>query len=168
MPRYRRRRTRGIRPVIQSFKKVINEAPVAQAAGSRSVLITTGVDSTAAGQTSPTDVDVPTGSLIKYLELQMGLGQIVGGSVIVHYSLQLMRSQQVAVPSNVVGGSPRRNQVFRQYCFALGINQNFNRVIKFPVPERFQRVREGDNWVLEITTSNTLTQVFQFIYKFYR
>ncbi len=157
-----------MRPVIQSFKKVINYAGVSQAAGNRDLPITNGQDSVAAGQTSPTDTSVPTGSVVKFIEVQIALGQIVGGSVLVHYSMQLLHNGQTTVASNVVGGSPQRNQVFRQYSFSLGINQNFNRTIAFKIPSRFQRIREGDLWILQITTSNTLTQQFQMIYKFYR
>ncbi len=168
MPRHYQRRRAMPRAVVQSFKKVINIAAVSQAAGSRNITLSQGVDSVAAGQTGPTDAQVPTGAIIKFFEIQIGLGQIVGGSVIVHYSVQLVRTDQTAVISNVVGGSAKRNQVFRQNLYSLGINQNFNRTIPFKIPPRFQRVREGDIWLLEITTSNTLTQVFQIIYKFYR
>ncbi len=155
-------------PVIQSYKKVLNYAPVAQAAGSRDIVLSKGEDSVAAGQTGPTDADVPTGAIIKYIEVQVALGQIVGGSVTVHWSLQRLHVSQGTVNSNVVGGSPQRNQVLLQQMFILGINQNFNRTLKFKIPRKFQRVRENDFWILEITTSNTLTQAFQVIYKFYR
>ncbi len=156
------------RAVIQSFKKVINEAPASTAAGSRNIIFVTGVDSVAAGQTGPGDSGVPTGSVIRFVEIQISLGQIVGGSVFVHYSLQLLRSGQSAVASNVIGGSNRRNQVMHQNMYQLGINQNFNRTLKMKIPRMFQRIREGDLWLLEVTTGNTLTQAFQIIYKFYR
>ena len=169
MPRhYRSRRSSMPRQVIQSYKKVLNFAPVSQAAGSRNIIYATGVDSVAAGQTSAIDSDVPTGCIIKFVTIQISLGQIVGGAVFAHMSIQRLGNSQPAVPSNTVGGSPQRNQVFRQFMKQLGINQNYNQTITFKVPPKFQRVREGDNWLLEITTSNTLTQAFQVIYKFYR
>ncbi len=165
----RSRRRSMPRQVVQSFKKVINEAPVSQAAGSRSIIISQGVDSVAAGQTSPTDADVPTGSIIKFIEIQVAMGQITGGAVFAHCSIQQMRSQQTAIPSNVIGGSPRRNQVFHQFLWEFGVNQSWSRIIKFKVPPRFSRVREGDSWIFEITTSGgSVTQAFQIIYKFYR
>ncbi len=163
-----RRRSRPMGQVIQSFKKVLNFAPVSQAAGSRNIIFTTGQDSVAAGQTSPTDAQIPTGAIVRFVEIQMSLGQIVGGAVFAHCSIQLIRSGQTPIPSNVIGGNPQRNQVFHQFMYSIGINQNFNRSIKFKVPKFVQRVREGDFWVFEITTSNTLTQSFQVIYKFYR
>ncbi len=163
-----RRRTRPMGQVVQSYKKVLNFAPVSQGAGSRNIIFTIGQDSVAAGQTTPTDANIPTGAVVKFVEIQMSLGQIVGGAVFAHCSIQQIRSGQSSIPSNIIGGNPQRNQVFHQFMYQLGINQNFNRTIKFKVPGRFQRVREGDFWVFEITTSNTLTQAFQIIYKFYR
>ncbi len=163
-----RRRSSMPRAVVQSYKKVINFAPASIGSGSANQIFVTGVDSVAAGQTGPTDSGVPTGSVIRFVEIQIALGQIVGGAVFVHYSLQLLRGGQAAVPSNVIGGSNRRNQVLHQNMFQLGINQNFNRTLKMKIPRMFQRVREGDLWLLEVTTSNTLTQAYQIIYKFFR
>lgn len=169
MPRhYGRRRSMGPRQVIQSFKKVLNFAPASTGAGSKNVVLSIGQDSVAAGQTSATDNGVPTGAIIKYFEIQLAYSQIVGGSVFVHYSIQQLRSGQSAILSNVVGGSPQRNQVFLQGMASIGINQNWNRSIKFKIPRKFQRVREGDLWLIEITNSNTLVMAEQVIYKFYR
>ncbi len=166
MPRHRR--SMGMRPVIQSYKKVLNIAPLSTSAGTTGHTLTQGVDSVAAGQTSVTDAQVPTGCLIKYIEIQLAWSQIVGGSVFVHYSLQLVHNAQTAIISNVVGGNPQRNQVFHQWFVSLGINQNFNRIIKFKIPKKFHRVREGDKWILTVTNSNTLVMGYQIIYKFYR
>ncbi len=156
------------RQVIQSYKKVLNFAPVSQASGSRNIIYATGVDSVAAGQTSPTDSDVPTGSVIRFVTIQMSLGQIVGGAIFAHMSIQRLGNSQPAIASNVIGGSPQRNQVFRQMMVSVGENQNMNHTYTFKVPPKFQRLREGDNWLLEITTTGTLVQAFQIIYKFYR
>lgn len=166
--RFARRRMSMPRQVIQSYKKVLNIAPATIAAGSNNNIFVTGVDSVAAGQASPIDSGVPTGSIIKFIEIQIACGQIVGGSVFIHYSLQLLRSGQSSVPSNVVGGSNRRNQVLHQNFYQLGINQNFNRTLKMKIPRMFQRIREGDLWLLEMTNSNSLAIGFQIIYKFFR
>ena len=166
MPRFRRRRS--MTSTVQSFKKVLNHAPASFGAGSRTLNMTTGTDSVAAGQTSPTDSQVPTGAILKFIEIQISYGQISGGAVFAHCSIQLLRANQTAIASNVVGGNPQRNQVFHQMMYQLGINQNFNRTIKFRIPKKFGRVREGDKWIWEITSSGTLTQAHQFIYKFYR
>ncbi len=171
MPRYRRplrSRMSMPRAVVQSYKKVLNFAPASIAAGGRDIVLAVGVDSVAAGQTGPTDANVPTGCIIKHVEIQISLGQIVGGAVFAHMSLQKLENSQPTIASNVIGGSPQRNQVFRQLMKQLGINQNFNYTVKFMIPKKFQRMREGSNWVFQIQTSNTLTQSFQIIYKFYR
>lgn len=157
-----------MRAVIQSYKKVLNFAPVSQAAGSRNINLANGVDSVAAGQTGPTDDDVPTGCIIKSFNIDVSLAQIVGGAIFAHYSIQKLHTSQPSVASNVVGGNPTRNQVHRQYMKSIGENQNFNQTIRFKIPPKFQRMREGDIWLLEITTSGTVVQAFQCIYKFYR
>ncbi len=164
----RRRRSTRMAPVIQSYKKVLDFAPTSVGAGNSTYNLTDGTDSVAAGQTSPTDDTVPTGCVVKYIEIQMAMSQIVGGSVFLHYSIQLIHAGQSSINSNVVGGSPQRNQVFFQDLQSIGINQNWNRKLKFKIPKRFQRVRDGDKWILEITNSNTLVQAVQVIYKFYR
>jgi len=165
----RGRRTSSVaRPIVQSFKKVLNFAPVSQAAGSRDIILVIGQDSVAAGQTGPIEPNVPTGSIVKFVDISLSFGQIVGGAVFAHCSIQLLHSGQTSIPSNIIGGNPQRNQVMHQFMYSIGINQNFNRTIKFKVPKKFQRIREGDFWVFEITSSNTLTQALQVIYKFYR
>ncbi len=166
MPRHFRRSRMA--PVIQSYKKVLNYAPTSFTAQSQNFIITIGQDSVPAGQTGPTDQGVPTGSVVKFFELQQAYANLSGGSSYVHYSIQLLRTDQTAIPSNVVGGSPKRNQVFYQRVDNVGANQNYNRAIKFKIPKRFQRVREGDIWLLEVTNSATIVMAHQFIYKFYR
>jgi len=67
-----------------------------------------------------------------------------------------------------VGGDPIRNQVHLQLLRMLGANQNVNFHIKFKVPKQFQRVREGDFWLL-VTESDVVTNsAWQFIYKHFR
>ncbi len=169
MPRHYRRsgRTR-MAPVIQSYKKVLNFAPTSIGAGGTNYSLTSGVDSVAAGQTSVTDPNIPTGAVLKFIEIQLAFSQIVGGSVFVHMALQQLHTGQSVVAANVVGGNPARNQVFYQSLDSIGINQNWNRKIRLKIPKKFQRVREGDTWILQVQSSNTLTQALQVIYKFYR
>lgn len=166
---YRRGRRRTVRAPVQSFKKVINIAPASVGAAANNVtVIATGVDSVAAGQTSAIDSNVPTGSIIKYIEVHFNAQNLVNVAAFMHIAFQYLENGQSVVSPNVVGGSPQRNQVLRQDMFSVGQNQNVNRVYRFMIPKKFQRVREGRSWRFVSQCDQISTQVTQCIYKFYR
>ncbi len=172
MPRhYSRRMGRGsgMRPVIQSYKKVINHAPASHTAGTNiSFNLTSGIDSVAAGQTSVTDVGVPTGAVIKYIEIQFAAGNSTATPLFLHIAIEQLLSGQALVPPNAVGGNPLRNQVFHQALYQIGERESFNRTFKFKIPKQFQRVREGTSWRLITTGDVVWNSAVQVIYKFYR
>lgn len=157
-----------MRPVIQSYKKVIDIPQTAQAAGVVQKVISTGVDSIAAGQTSATDPNVPTGSVIKYIEIQYSCINLTAVAHTHGWAIEKLHSGQGNVGPFVVGGSPIRNQVHRMGLMMMGANQNNNRTIKFKIPKKFQRVREGDSWVFITDANLVYTDAARFIYKFYR
>ncbi len=164
----RRRRSLGINP-IQSFKKVLNFAPTSRAAAATIVeQLVKGVDGVAARQTSPTDSDVPTGSIIKFIEIQFSWTNLVSISHFLHMSIQHLRANQASVSPLLVGGDPQRNQVFWQMMRATGKDQNANIVVRFKIPTSFQRVRAGDKWDFVFNGSAVYTNAMQVIYKFYR
>lgn len=157
------------RNVIQSYKKVLNQALISR--GSASDLdfnLTSGVDSIAAGQTGVIDADVPTGSVVKYIEILLAFTNLVAVSNILNFGIQLVHSGQTPVSMLTVGGNPQRNQVFRQYLKSIGKEQNSNFTIKFKVPPKFQRIREGDRWVFSRNGSAVFAEAFEVHYKFYR
>ncbi len=157
------------RAVVQSFKKVINEAPASTAAGANRVMVlATGVDSVAAGQTGPTDVQVPTGSVIKYMEILLTVGNSTLANVFAHVAIQYILSTQANISPNVIGGSNQRNQVLHQDMFAVQQSQNTNRKYKFKIPKKFQRLREGMSWRLVLQADLLTSAAGQIIYKFYR
>ncbi len=167
MPRHYRRS--GMAPVIQSFKKVLNFAPASRAAGANiTASISVGQDSVAAGQISTNDPNVPTGSIIKFFEIQWSLGNLTDGNNFLHCTIQRTHSGQSTIAANVVGGSPQRNQVFMQRSFQLGDRQSGSRTYRFKVPKKFQRVREGDAWFFTRTGNAVYTDALQVIFKFYR
>ncbi len=163
-----RRRSGGIRAVIQSYKKVINFAPASFGAGFNSQFIATGVDSVAAGQTGATDVNVPTGSIIKYFEVQFCVSNSVATACYVNCSVQYALSGQGFVNPDSVGGAGQRNQVLHQDLFTVGNQQNSTHKFKFKVPKKFQRLREGMSWALTWSNNVTVNNKTQIIYKFYR
>lgn len=168
MPRHFRRSS-SPRPVIQSFKKVLNFAGTSQSAGTtiqKDLVI--GVDSVAAGQTGVTDANVPTGAIVKYIEITLCVTNLVAVSDFVHVAIQQLHSGQTKVSPQTVGGNPQRNQVFFQQMFSVGKEQNSTHVYRFKIPKKFQRVREGDKWIFTSIYSVVSTDILQAIYKFYR
>ncbi len=167
--RRRSRRRSSPRAVIQSFKKVINTGPSSRPATTKVDFdVSKGVDSVAAGQISAVDVDVPTGSVIKGFEVQYCVQNLVNVAAFLHVSIQQLRANQLSIDPRVVGGDPQRNQVFWQRVYCIGQNQNVNIIKRFKIPPKFQRVRDGDEWVLTVISSQVYTDTYQAIYKFYR
>ncbi len=164
-----RMRARSLGNVVQSYKKVLNFAPTSRAAAATIVqVLVQGVDSTAAGQTGPTDPFVPVGSIVKYIEIQFSWTNLVLVSLFTHFAIQHLRSGQAAVSPLLVGGDPQRNQVHLQLMKSLGQTQNGNLTIKFRIPPKYQRVRDGDKWDLVFNGNAVYVQATQVIYKFYR
>lgn len=157
-----------MRNVIQSFKKVLNHAPTSLAAGQNTYTLVDGEDSVAAGQTSATDSGVPTGSVIKFIEIQFSAVNLVSVAAYMHVSIQHLRSGQSPIAANAVGGNPQRNQVHFQKMYTLAPDQNQNFVFRFKIPKKYQRVRDGDVWQFVNYCDQTHTAAMQVIYKFYR
>ncbi len=156
------------RQVIQSFKKVLNIAPASVTAGTNVVALSLGTDSVAAGQTTTTDNAVPTGSIIKFFEIQHALGNLASTACFIHMAIELLHDGQSLVSPNVIGGNKRRNQVFHQALYQVGLDQSNTRTYKFKVPKKYQRVREGDAWQFIWLNSETVSSAVQVIFKFYR
>ncbi len=169
MRHYARKRRSMPRTVVQSFKKVLNYAPISRTAASKTdFILSVGQDSVAAGQTGVVDANVPTGSVITGFSIQYCAANIVGGAQFAHLAMQLLRSGQTSLDPRTIGGNPQRNQVFWQDMRSIGINQNANWNIRFKVPKKYQRVREGDQWILVMINTGIVTDSMQIIYKFYR
>ncbi len=168
--RRRNYRSRGASPVvIQSFKKVLNDAPTSRVPATNIVLnLAKGVDSVAAGQTGVIDADVPTGCVIRSIEIQWSYANLSGGNCFIHTTIQKLRSGQGGIAANLVGGNPQRNQVFHQTMRSIGTDQNGNAVFRLKIPKMFQRMREGDVWQFSRTGTAVYTDALQVIYKFYR
>ncbi len=163
------RRSSGMAPIIQSYKKVLNFAPASRTAATDiQHTLVTGVDSVAAGQTSVTDSGVPTGAKVKFIEIQFAAGNPTTTPLYLNTAIEMIESGQSIIPPLVVGGHPQRNQVMHQTLVQIGERQNFNRVFKFKVPPRFQRVREGRTWRFVYNGDVVYNTSLQVIYKFYR
>ncbi len=166
---YRGGRRNGMRPVIQSMKYVVEEAPAALAAAANNdLVISTGEDAVAAGQSSVVDTGLPTGSIIKAINIDFAIQNLVLIAGFYWLSIQLVRANQAIISPRAVGGNPQRNQVFFQAMRSIGQQQNGNFHKLFKIPGRFQRVRDGDEWHLVVQSDVITTQAAEFVYKFYR
>lgn len=168
MRRYSRggqRRTTGT--VVQSFKKVILHLPVSTAVQTAPD-ISVGTDSVAAGQTSITDANVPTGSIIKAVRVQVALSNNTANNVVVNMTIQQLHTGQGNVSPLAVGGNPQRNQVFKQWLIPIATGQEKMVDYLFKIPKKYQRVREGSRWRMVTESNFARFESYQFIYKFYR
>lgn len=163
---YRRKPT--MRPVIQSYKKVLHFVNASFSAGFQSERIVIGVDSVAAGQLSNTDSQVPTGSVIKYMEVQFAVHNSVETPCFINCTLQYTLPGQTALDPNTVGGNNQRNQVLHMDLFSVGALQNSTHKFKQKIPKGMQRIREGTSWFITWRNSATVNREVQMIYKFYR
>lgn len=162
------RRSQGPRPVIRSFKKVLDFAPASRLAAT--VLefdITTGLDSVAVGQTGVADPIVPTGANVKAVHIDFAFSVSSGTSSFFWCSLQRVHSGQSAISPRIVGGNAQRNQVVWQKMFMIGLNQNHNISRWFKIPKKFQRVRDGDQWIFVYESDVAHASGGQMIYKIY-
>ncbi len=163
----RRRNTRSLGTVVQSYKKVQNSAIASFSPGFQSEFLVQGVDHFT-GQLTAVDANAPTGSIIKYIEIQFACANLVETACFVNCTVQYTLDGQTVIDPDQVGGNARRNQVLHQDMFSVGGFQNSTHKFRFKVPKKFQRVREGMDWVLVWSNSATVSRNVQTIYKFYR
>ncbi len=142
--------------------------PASYGAGFQNVIFLKGVDSTAAGQTSKTDGDVPTGAILKSVTVQFAGVNLTALACFVNMSLQYNLANQAFIDPDTVGGNHIRNQILHLKLISAGPNQNVNFSRTFKIPKRFQRVQEGKEWSFTWANTASISAKIQIIYKFYR
>ncbi len=161
-------RRRSTRPVINSFTKRLFLADASFAAGFTQDQIALGEDSVAAGQTTATDEGVPTGAIIKFIEVQFANFNAASSNCFVNCSLQYKLSNQSFINPNLLGFNDQRAQCLHLDNFSVGIGQNATHKFKFRIPKQFQRIKKGMRWALVWSNSASVNRQTQIIYKFYR
>jgi len=165
--RRNRRRSFGAKPVIQSYKQVTVDGPASRAAATNiSHTIVAGVDDYA-GPTAANN-EVPTGAVIKFLTILRSYSVLSNVSSLLHFNLQLLRAGLPAVTPGAVGGSPQRNTIVHTDMKFIGFNQKTNIRLRIKIPPIFQRIREGDLWLIIYRADVVFASATQAIYKFYR
>lgn len=165
---YRGSRRSSIRPIIQSYKKIIFFAEAGQAAGFDALILTKGVDGKPAEQTSATDGDIPTGANLKFLEIQFAISNLVSTPCYVNCTIQYILGGQSFIDPVLLPGHNQRNQCVHMDMYSIGANQNSNHKFKVKIPKMFQRVRDGMKWAVVFRTNASINRQLQCIYKFYR
>ncbi len=160
------RRRSTLRPMVNTYKKVLHFVNASFGAGFTNDFLVQGQDNISPKQTSNVDGAVPTGSRIKFIEVQFAAANNVATPIYVNCTLQYKLGGQAFIDPNTVGGHNQRNQVLHMDLFSVGNGQNSTHKFKFKIPKKFQRVREGMDWALVWRTNGTLNRELQAIYKF--
>ncbi len=163
-----RRRRPSMQPVIRSYKKIIDLVSASYTTGFSNFPMALGTDSVSAGQTSGVDVAVPTGCILKYIELKFVINNAVAAPIFINTSTMMVLAGQSAIDPRAVGGVGSRNQVIHQDLFGIGQDQNFTRTMKIRIPKRFQRMKEVMSWVFSWSTDGSVQFAAKAIYKFYQ
>ncbi len=168
--RNRRRRSfsprRGMTP-IQSFKQITIDGPASRAAATTiSHSILTGVDN----YTGPSAAnnEVPTGAKVMSVILMLNFTNLVSVSSSMHINIQCIRSGGAVLTPGAIGGNPLRNQIIHTRMVFLGHDQNNNFMFSIKIPTIYQRIREGDSWLIIYRADTVFASQTQAIYKFYR
>ncbi len=170
MPRHYRRRSRmsSLGNVIRSYKKVLDFAPASRVASTVIEFeMTSGVDSIGPGQGGVSDPTVPTGAMVKGFNIDIPFGYTGTATAFIWMSIQHLRANQSVISPRVIGGNSQRNQVFFQKLVMLGENQNLSFHMRFKIPPKFQRVREGDKWIFAYESDVAHASGAQIIYKLF-
>jgi len=166
--RSRRRSRRGSSLLtVQSYKQVTVDGPASRAAATNIThTIALGVDN----YTGPSaaNSEVPTGAVIKFITIFLTFTNLVSVSSLLHLNIELLHTGQGVATPGAIGGSAIRNQVYHTMMKFLGHDQNSNFMVSFKVPQRVQRMREGDTWILVYRADTVFASATQAIYKFYR
>jgi len=151
----------------RSVKYVVDEVQGTSGVATSSFTLVKGVDNATLGQASATDADVPTGAKVKQINIMSCWGSITGVSTFLHWSIQLVKSGQVALDPTAVGGAPTRSNVMMQGMSCIGDKQNATVDIKYKIPKGFWRIKDGDKWMFVTKSSTNVDTVKQAIYKIF-
>ncbi len=166
MNSFRGGRRGGIRPSINTYKKVLNFLGASFAAGSNDELLVNTLDGISPTQATNIDATVPTGSILKYIEVHFAAINNGANGTFISFALQFTLGSQVSINAEEIGGNNQRNQVLHQALFMVGPQQNSTHIMRLKIPKRFQRLKEAMQWHLTWVNSDTINREILCIYKF--
>ncbi len=156
---------RNIRGSTRSVKYVIDEPQATSQTTVQTFQLAKGTDNATLGQTSGTDVAIPTGAKIKQFNIMSCWGSISDVSTFLHWSIQLVKTGQNVVDPTAVGGDGARNNVMMQGMVCVGEHQNQSVDIKYKVPKKFWRLADDSKWDFVTKCSTNVDTVKQCVYK---
>ncbi len=150
----------------RSVKYQVTQAAASESAGLTAITIASGKDDETLGQTSVTDISVPTGSKIAQIEIWMPKVNLGAGTAnFITWSIQRTQSGQSVVDPIIQAGNPLRRNVMLTGKLGLGAGQNNNLHIKYKLPKKYQRIGEGDVWNIVNNNGLAVSTEYMFIYK---
>lgn len=154
------------RSVVRAAKYIIVEGPVSEAAGIIAVPFIVGTDNASLGQTGVTDKTVPVGAKISQVEIFMPKVNLGAGTAnFIHWTIQRASSGQSVINPITAAGSPLRTNIMLTGVLGLGAGQNNSLHIKFKIPSKYQRIRDGDVWQVVHNNGLVTSATYYFIYK---
>ncbi len=170
--RHRSRGYRGLRrgsiprSTIRSAKYIVQVAGASEGAGLSAATIMTGTDNASLGQTSSIDVAIPVGAKVAKIEMFMPKVNLGSGTAnFIHWTIQRVLTGQAVINPIVAGGNPLRKNILLSGVLGLGAGQNNGLHIKFTIPPKFQRIGDGDSWIIVNNNGLAVSTLYQFIYK---
>ncbi len=160
------RRSRTPRTTARTAKYILSQAGASEAAGLSVVNMATGTDNVTLGQASVADVDIPVGSRIEKFEIFMpkvNLGAATANFIT--WSIQRIVTGQSVLNPISAGGNPLRKNILLTGQMGLGAGQNNSLHVKFNVPRKFQRIGDGDQWILVNNNGLAVSTSYYIIYK---
>ncbi len=158
------RRGNGVRPMVRTAKYIVVTAAASEASGTNAVTFMKGKDDTTLGQTSVTDNNVPVGARITKVEMFMPKVNLTATANFVTWSITRSLSGQAVINPVVAGGDPLRKNILLTGVVGLGDGQNNSLHVKWKVPRRFQRVGDGDLWIVVNNNESAVSTFYYFIY----
>ncbi len=161
---FRGSRRRSIpRSTVRSVKYIVVSGPSTESSGIQAVTMITGTDNATPGQSSVTDVAVPTGAKVSQIEIFMPKVNLGAGTAnFVTWTIQRTQSGQSVKDPLTISGNALRKNVLLSGVLGLGAGQNNNLHIKYKVPPKFQRIGDGDQWII-VTNNGLATSAFYYI-----
>ncbi len=156
----------ALKPIV-SYKNQSVDGPASRAAATtitHEILL--GVDNY--GGPTANNNAVPTGAKVFGGTILLAFTNLVTVSSLLHLNIAMLRSGQAAPSPGAVGGNPNRNCIIYTMMKFLGKDQNSNFLITFKTPRTYQRIREGDRWLILYENDTVFASATQAIIKFYR
>ncbi len=141
-------------------------AGASEAAGLQAHTMASGKDLGVLGQTGVTDAEVPVGAKIVLFDIRMPKVNLGAGTAnFIHWSIQRTEVGQAIQNPITAGGDPKRTNILLSGVIGLGAGQNNSLHIRYKVPKRYQRIKDGNVWSLVMNNGLAVSAIYEIVYK---